>query len=419
MRAPRRIATLGAVASLVLAGGAAGLPAVGLATSQAGPSAPRAVLQTFSHLTKSGLQAPQGYAPTQIRNVYGFNAMGNDAKGQPIDGRGQIIGIVLFGDDPGLKSDLAQFLKTYSYLRPMNGLDASHPCTVSRTIHATPCFQEVYGDGTKPARSTNDTEAAIDSQWSHVTAEGADILFVETSKTRPSLLHGIDVAVSMGATVVSMSWYQSQITAADNSHFEVSTTGFVSGSGDLGCPENPHYYPAPSSYVLQVGGTYLTINGTSHSETAWNSSGGNVNPTEPRPGYQLNWQTSSNRAYNDVAYNAVNYPVYVSVPKPGWAVAAGVSVGIPQWAGLVADADQARGALGKSVLASSGLNAGIYLAAASHNQPTGVINKAMFDDITTGAAGTPSLCHGVKGYDWATGLGTPHADALVSELADL
>ncbi len=374
---------------------------------------------TLHYVTQRGLAAPMGYAPTQIRNTYGFNAMGNDAHGQPIDGRGQIIGIVLYQDDPNLKSDMAQFLKTFSYLQPMNGLDAQHPCTVSRTIHAVPCFEEVYGDGVKPPAAKDATEHAIDSQWAHVTAEGADILFVETAKTKASLLHGIDVAVADGATVVSMSWYYSTITAADNTHFEVSTSGFVSGSGDLGCPEKPTFYPAPSTYVLQVGGTNLTINGTSASEVAWSHSGGNVNPTEPRPGYQLNWNSSTDRAYNDVSYDAVNYPVYVTVPTAGWTVAGGVSVGIPQWAGLVADADQARGALGKSVLASSGLNAGIYLAASSHNQPVGVINKAMFKDITSGSAGAPSMCHGQKGYDWATGLGTPHANALVSELADL
>lgn len=374
---------------------------------------------TLHYVSERGLAAPKGYAPTQIRNAYGFNAMGNDAHGQPIDGRGQIIGIVLYQDDPNLKSDMAQFLKTFSYLQPMNGLDATHPCTVSRTIHAVPCFEEVYGNGVKPPVATDATEHAIDSQWAHVTAEGADILFVETQKSKASLLHGIDVAVADGATVVSMSWYYRKITAADNTHFEVSTTGFVSGSGDLGCPEKPTLYPAPSSYVLQVGGTDLTITGTGDSEVAWSHSGGNINPTEPRPGYQLNWNSSTNRAYNDVAYDAVNYPVYMTVPTPGWTVAAGVSVGIPQWAGLVADADQARGALSKSILASSGLNAGIYLAAASHNQPTGVINKSMFNDITAGSAGTPSLCQGQKGYDWATGLGSPHADALVNELADL
>ncbi|HEY3831561.1 MAG TPA: hypothetical protein VGO03_04660 [Acidimicrobiia bacterium] len=408
-----RAVGLGAAVSLALAG------IVGTGAPASSAASGGAAVGTLHFVTARGLAAPQGYAPTQIRNTYGFNAMGNDAKGQPIDGRGQIIGIVLYGDDPHLKTDMAQFLKTYGYLRPMNGLDAAHPCTVSRTIHAVPCFQEVYGDGTKPALTNDATEHSIDSQWAHVTAEGADILFVETSKTAASLLHGIDVAVSKGASVVSMSWYNSNITAADNSHFEVSTAGFVSGSGDLGCPENPRFYPAPSSYVLQVGGTNLTINGASHSEVAWSQSGGNVNPTEPRPGYQLNWNSSTHRAYNDVAYDAVNYPVYVTIPTAGWAVTGGVSVGIPQWAGLVADADQARAALGKSVLASSGLNAGVYLAASSHNQRTGVINKSMFQDITAGSAGSPSLCHGEKGYDWATGLGSPHANALVSELADL
>jgi hypothetical protein len=144
-----------------------------------------------------------------------------------------------------------------------------------------------------------------------------------------------------------------------------------------------------------------------------------VNPNEPRPGYQLNWQPSLHRAYNDVSYNAVNYSVYESIPAAGWAVAAGVSVGIPQWAGLVADADQARGALGKHVLASSGLLSGIYLAANSHEPKPGVIDPAMFEDIDVGSAGSPATCKAVKGYDWTTGLGTPHAGALVNELADL
>jgi subtilase family serine protease len=381
----------------------------------------RAEFGTLHFVSASGLAAPAGFAPTQIRNVYGFNAMGSDALGKPIDGRGQIVGIVLPNDDPYIKTDLAQFLKTYSYLRPMNGLDAAHKCTVSKTVHAVPCFQVVYANGVKPpSTGGNDAEAAIDSQWSHVTAEGADIVFVEAaSYGHADLLRAIDKAVALGASVVSMSWFSKNLSAADNSHFQVSTAGFVSGSGDLGCPENTAFYPAPSTYVLQVGGTSLTISGTTNSETAWALSGGNANPAEPRPGYQLNWQPTSHRAYNDVAYNAVNYSIYASIPKAGWAIGNGVSVGIPQWAGLVADADQARMARGKGVLASSGLNSGMYLAASSHAQPPGVINKAMFNDITSGNSGGGVSCKGQKGYDWTTGLGTPHADALVNELANL
>jgi len=87
---------------------------------------------------------------------------------------------------------------------------------------------------------------------------------------------------------------------------------------------------------------------------------------------------------------------------------------------LVADADQARGALGKSVLAASGLNAGIYLAASDAGKlAPGKIDKAFFTDIAKGSAASSAVCKASKGWDWPTGLGTPHANGLVSELADL
>jgi subtilase family serine protease len=217
--------------------------------------------------------------------------------------------------------------------------------------------------------------------------------------------------------VVSMSWDQTGISAADNSHFDVPTTGFVSGSGDFGCPDNSgQVYPSGSSYVLSVGGTRLTIDGTTATQTTWSESGGYANTTETRPSYQLNWSTSPYRVDNDVSYNAVDYPITI---HGKWFIEAGVSAGIPQWAGLIADADQARAALGKSVLAASGLLDGIYLAANSHEPDPGEIDPAMFTDIKTGSAGSATECKATKGWDWPTGLGTPNAPGLVNELADL
>ena len=272
--------------------------------------------------------APVGFSPTQIRNEYGFNAMGNDAKGNPIDGRGQIIGIVLWDYDPYLQSDMTKFLKTYSYLRPMAGLTTTSKCTVSTAPHTTPCFQVAYATGVKPPPMTagDRVEASLDVEWAHVTAEGADIVFVEAAgSTGPQLLAAVDKAVSLGATVVSMSWDQTGITAADNNHFDVSSAGFVSGSGDFGCPDSSGQpYPSESSYVLSVGGTQLFTDGT---QTAWSKSGGAVNNTESRPPYQLNWSVGPYRVDNDVSYNAVNYPITV---KGAWREAFGVSAGIPQ-----------------------------------------------------------------------------------------
>lgn len=112
-------------------------------------------------------------APTQIRNTYGFNAMGNDAHGNPIDGRGQVIGIVLWDSDATLQSDMTTFLKTYSYLEKMNGPTTKTPCTVSHTIHTTPCFEVHTPPGTKPPamNASAKAEASLDVQWAHVTAE--------------------------------------------------------------------------------------------------------------------------------------------------------------------------------------------------------------------------------------------------------
>jgi subtilase family serine protease len=407
--------SVAACASLLLAlapGASGAVTATGAAAHGGG------VAHVLSTIVGGPTAAPSGFAPTQIRNEYGFNEMGKDAKGRVINGQGEIIGIVLWDRDTGLQSDLSDFLKTYSYLTPMNGLTAKTKCTVSKTIHATPCFEAVT-IGDPPAMNKNSmAEASLDTQWAHVTAEGADILFVEADGTTgPDLLAAVAKAVSLHATVVSMSWDQTGISAADDSYFDGGTAGFVSGSGDFGCPDNSgQVYPSGSPYVLSVGGTELTIDGDSSTQTTWYKSGGYANTQESRPSYQLNWSTDAYRVDNDVSYNAVNYPI---VLQGEWYIEAGVSAGIPQWAGLVADADQDRASLGKSVLASSGLMDGIYLAANSHESEPGVIDPAMFTDIKTGSAGSKSVCSASKGWDWPTGLGTPHANALVNELADL
>ncbi len=270
---PRRFAlSVTALAGLVVAVGASGGAAVG-GTHPA--TAGQGVANLLSETVGGPYAAPSGFAPTQIRNTYGFNAMGNDAHGNPIDGRGQIIGIVLWDSDATLQSDMAAFLKTYSYLEQMNGLTKT-PCAVSHTIHTTPCFEAAYATGTKPPamNAGAKAEASLDVQWAHVTAEGADILFVEAAgDTGAQLLVAVDKAVSMGASVVSMSWDQTGISAADNTHFDASTAGFVSGSGDFGCPDSSgQVYPSGSADVLSVGGTALTINGTTsvrpHGHTA-------------------------------------------------------------------------------------------------------------------------------------------------------
>lgn len=393
------------------------------AQSGAGPSG-ATLLDSFV----SGISpTPVGFTPAQIRQHYGFDAMGNDSAGNPIDGRGQIIGIVLWGAQANLGAELQAYDTQFS-LPAMNGLTPATACTVSRTIHSVPCFQLVTPGGITPHLVPGALlEAAADAELAHSLAPQADIVFVQGQVTKagkgwqPSpvqLLQAIDAAVAAGATVVSMSFSSPSLSVADNAHFNVATAGFVSGLGDFGCPDVTPY-PASSSYVLSVGGTSLTPDLSS--ETAWTETGGYVNKTEARPGFQLHWQGSAFRAANDVSFNAVDFPVYrVTLSgRAGWFEFNGVSAGIPQWAALIADADQARVAAGKGILAGQGLLDGIYAAANLHEPKPGLIDPAFFGDVATGAGGPTAGCQARTGWDEGTGLGVPHANGLVTALTDI
>jgi subtilase family serine protease len=89
----------------------------------------------------------------------------------------------------------------------------------------------------------------------------------------------------------------------------------------------------------------------------------------------------------------------------------GTSAGSPQWAGLTALADQLRHhRIGY-------INNALYVAARSHR-----IYATLFHDITTGdnTFHGPVTIQGYaagRGWDPATGLGTPKANLLVPALA--
>jgi len=86
----------------------------------------------------------------------------------------------------------------------------------------------------------------------------------------------------------------------------------------------------------------------------------------------------------------------------------GTSAGSPQWAGLVADAVQLKGArLGA-------LNNRLYGWSTS-----GTLASKLFHDVTTGDNGYGAISgfSAVPGWDAATGIGSPKANALVPMLA--
>jgi hypothetical protein len=129
---------------------------------------------------------------------------------------------------------------------------------------------------------------------------------------------------------------------------------------------------------------------------------------DSRPGFQKNivTQLGTGRAVPDVAYNASTlspYAVYDSWSYSGWLTAAGTSAGAPQWAALLAIADQGRALNGQSTL-----NGATQTLPALYQLPS-----SDFHDITSGSNGADSAS---PGYDLVTGRGSPVGDKIVSGL---
>jgi len=211
-------------------------------------------------------------------------------------------------------------------------------------------------------------------------------------------------------------------------------------------------WPGSDPLVTGVGGTYLcqdpantstrTVDSTDppstcqanagSEEIGWIDSGGGFSSIFPRPSYQDMLPPGStpipaaSRGVPDVAYNASSRTgvlVYVSLPpvggsgaicadgnpcSSGWYIIGGTSAGSPQWAGLVALADQIAGKrLGF-------INPALYAIANS------TAYASDFYDVTTGNNQIESTVPGygaTPGWDPITGLGTPNAAKLLPDLA--
>ncbi|MCJ7673155.1 MAG: hypothetical protein MUP67_14095 [Acidimicrobiia bacterium] len=144
------------------------------------------------------------------------------------------------------------------------------------------------------------------------------------------------------------------------------------------------------------------------SETAWSGSGGGVSLYAAKPPYQNAVNATTKRGTADVSYNAdpaTGVPVYSSYPyngQVGWFQMGGTSAGAPQWAGILAVANQQRLAARKKVLAAQPTT-GVYKA---HTDIYGLTTGMA--DITSGTNGTcGTICTAGTGYDFVTGKGSP------------
>jgi hypothetical protein len=371
---------------------------------------------------------PVGYTPTQIRHAYGFDQITFNDNGKiiPADGTGTTIAIVDVADDPNIVNDLHQFDLTFGLPDPpsftkfdQNG-GSNLPMSTDPNVIGVPIADTIG-------------ETALDVEWAHAIAPGAKIDLVEADSF---LGNSLDVAYATagglpGVDVVSISIGGpedpvNQPAEDTNDFLGHPGVTYVASSGDSGAPVS---FPAISPYVLSVGGTTTNLDSAGNiiSESGWGyfdtsalgeeGSGGGLSTVESQPLYQVGvvTQTSTVRTNPDVAYDAdpeTGFPEYDTFVNPGdapWNIIGGTSDAAPQWAALIAIADQGRALSGLGSLDGPTQTLPMIYAAPS----------ADFNDITTGTTfGNPNYDAG-PGYDLVTGLGTPVANRLVADLVGL
>jgi len=347
---------------------------------------------------------PTGYTPAQIRHAYGFDKITFNNGTVAGDGAGTTIAIVDAYDDPKIANDLHQFDLKFGLTDP-----------------ALTKVNQNGGSSLPAADSGWITEIALDVEWAHAIAPKAAILLVEAASSSMSdLLTAVDYARhATGVVAVSMSWGGDEFsgeTSYDSYFTTPSGHGgvtFVTSSGDSGAPVS---YPAISSKVLSVGGTTLNLNsqGAFVSESGWSGSGGGISAYETQPAYQKGVVTQSTtyRTNPDVSYDAdpnTGFPVYDSYNNPvssPWSQFGGTSDAAPQWAALVAIADEGRTLAGKAALDGATQTLPMLYA----------LSAADFHDVTSGtSSGRPRYSAG-SGYDLVTGRGDPYANLVVGDL---
>jgi hypothetical protein len=365
-------------------------------------------------LEPTGFSSPDqaGFMPPQIRHAYGFDQITLPG-GAVGDGNGQTIAIVDAFDDPNIGDDLQQFDAQFGLPDPPQFIMVAQDGS-SNLPDTDP------GDpNSTPPRDPGswELETALDVEWAHAIAPGANILLVEASSPAPGdLYNAVQYAESQpGVSVVSMSFGGSEDPSESSSDGLFLTPQghsgitFVASSGDYSAPAE---YPAFSPNVLSVGGTVLTTDpqGNYQSEDGWSGSGGGTSQYEPTPGYQSGLGVSM-RANPDVAYNSGTpdakatfavYDTYNQDKSSPWEAVYGTSAGAPQWAGLIAIANQGRHLANLAPLDGASQTLPLLYKMSAND----------FHDITTGNNGFAAG----PGYDLVTGRGSPVANLVVADL---
>jgi subtilase family serine protease len=317
--------------------------------------------------------------------------------------------------------------------------------------------------GTVPFDPTNSDmvnwgfETTLDVEWAHAMAPGASIVLLTSPVAETEGVQGMPQFLALEeyalkhrlGKIISQSWgatentlftpagqavivgFESFYKRAALNDITVFASAGVSGSSNVELDGVTSYpfpavgYPASSPFVTAVGGTSLYADpaGKYQFEIVWNDAsgggGGGVSQQFAEPFYQYSLpasvQTELNnyRGLPDISYNGdpntsiLVYVGFLGAAGNGFYFIGGTSEGSPQWAGIIADANQLAG------------------------HPLGFLNPKLyaigegggfFHDITWGSNASNGF-NGIPGYvatpgwDLATGWGTPDLGSLLWEMS--
>ncbi|MFZ0001270.1 MAG: S53 family peptidase, partial [Trebonia sp.] len=395
------------------------------------------------------------YQPGQLRKAYNLPPL----YGKGITGTGQTIVIVDSFGSPTIGQDLAAFDKQFGY-----------PAPPSFTILAPAGKIPVFNPGVHDMAGWA-SETTLDVEYAHALAPGANILLAETPVAETEGTAGFPQIVATEkyvidhhlGDVISQSFSATEETFASLAqlnplraayrdayahHVTVLAASGDSGATDYGLDQHTYYtrqvtsWPDSDPLVTAVGGTRLILAGGKYTSVAWNdtadtaaaryfdlksapvpfASGGGTSEFFARPSYQngVKAVTGAMRGVPDIAMSAScdgAVEVYSTFPgqRPGWSLICGTSEATPEFAAIVALADQVAGhPLGL-------INPALY--ALSARRAPGIVDVTSGDNTVSFYQGTPRTLHTVAGYparagyDLVTGVGTVNAASFVYELA--
>jgi subtilase family serine protease len=426
-RARRLVACAG---SVVLAGGLAAAVSPGAAASTGSdrivysanpPHAKATALGKHPHLlslTPAECLAETGgefacQTPQSIASAYDIPSR---VTGK-LPGTGKTIVIVDAFGSPTLQSDLATFDDAFGLPAP--------PSLVVAYPGGKPTFQG------KAGQLSWAEETSLDVQWAHAVAPGAKIVLVVAASNYGNVLNnavryavdnrlGDVISMSYGIAEADLHGNNGQISQAHKIFQDATAAGItlLASSGDDGSDNNAGYpnfgYPASDPLVTAVGGTDLWVGSGLNEprETVWGDyalcpttcDDGPLGVTGGAPS-RITGKQGSDVSYNAGVYTGVlTYLGFLGPDDSGLYFFGGTSAGSPQWAGIVAMVDQARGS------DIGGLNPRIHT----------LTQAGDLYDVTVGANITPTYTGGYwahAGHDEPTGNGSPDVAKIINTLS--